>query len=316
VEVRLGGVFASHLARAADTDARIWVLDADLADSDGADRFAAQHPARFVNAGIAEQAMISAAAGLAACDARPFAFSFAAFLCYRAYDQIRTSVSQTGLPVTLVGSHAGGCGDRNGKTHVALTDVAIMSLLPHFDVWAPGDRWDAEDAAAQALARPGPCYVRLPRSPLGFLPAGSRGNRWLGPRTDVALCSSGLATSWALETQTLLAQSGIEVGVLHLPHLWSAGVPGCPRLLDSVEAVLAIDDHSSAGGLGELLRRGGFEGVVEVAGWPSDWSGQSGSDEQLRRHGGLDAATLAARFRRLVGRCGGTHRIKRKAGGT
>jgi transketolase len=299
MELRLGDAFAERLSSAARQDPRIWVLDADLGDSTGASIFAAQHPSRFVNVGIAEQTMVSAAAGLAACQVRPFAFSFAAFLCFRAYDQIRTSVSQTRLPVTLVGSHAGACGDRNGKTHVSLTDLALMTVLPEFEIWAPGDRRDAELAADQALAGSRPAYVRLPRKPLAFLPPGEGINRWLGRPSEVALCSSGLATSWALEVQSILAQRGRSVGVLHLPHLWSAQRPPWKELLSGVTALMVIDDHSTVGGLGELLRRGGFDGPLEVAGWPSNWSGQSGSEPDLRRHGQLDAETLADRFLRF-----------------
>jgi len=300
VETTLGVAFAARLSLAAAADQRIWVLDGDLADSDGAGVFADAHPDRFLNAGIAEQAMVSAAAGMAACRALPFVFSFAAFLCYRAYDQIRTCVSQTGLPVTLIGSHAGGCGSRNGKTHVALTDIALMSVLPRFEIWAPGDRRDATAAAAHALGVGGPSYVRLPRRLVAALPAGDSLNRWLGRPTRIALCASGLATAWALEVQALLRERGVEVGVLHLPHLWGAAGPTWRGLLDSSVAVMVIDDHSVAGGTGELLRRGGFKGEVDVAGWPPDWSGQSGAEDDLRRLAGLDAPSLVTRFCRLL----------------
>jgi transketolase len=139
---RLGKIVSERLTLAAAKDSSIWVLDGDLADSYGADAFAAAHPDRFISAGIAEQSMVSVAAGLAACGIRPWVFSFAAFLTYRAYDQIRVGISQTGLPVALVASHAGGCGGRNGKTHVALNDVALMASLPRIAIWTPADAGD------------------------------------------------------------------------------------------------------------------------------------------------------------------------------
>ena len=122
--LRLADHCGLHLSRLAETDERIRVLDGDLADSDGALHFAERHPDRFLMAGIAEQSMVSVAAGMASCGLRPWVFSFAAFLCYRAYDQVRVSVSQAGQPVTLVGSHSGGLSSRNGKTHAALNDIA------------------------------------------------------------------------------------------------------------------------------------------------------------------------------------------------
>src|SRR5262245_51699453 len=137
--VRLGEVCGTVLATAARTNESIWVLDADLGDCNGAEKFLMSHPSKFVEVGIAEQAAVSMAAGIAACGGRPFVFSFAAFLCYRALDQIRVCASQTRLPVTLVCSHAGGCCGRNGKTHSALDDLGILAALPSVSIWSPAD---------------------------------------------------------------------------------------------------------------------------------------------------------------------------------
>src|SRR5438132_8273085 len=104
---RLGDHCGQLLAELAGREPRLRVLDGDLADSDGAIHFARRHPERFIMSGIAEQAMVSMAAGMASCGLRPWVFSFAAFLCYRAYDQIRVCLSQSKQAVTVVGSHTG-----------------------------------------------------------------------------------------------------------------------------------------------------------------------------------------------------------------
>jgi len=83
----------AELLQQARADPRIWLLDGDLADSYGAMAFAEALPERFIMGGIAEQNMVSMAAGMAACGARPWVFSFAAFLAYRAADQIRVSLA-------------------------------------------------------------------------------------------------------------------------------------------------------------------------------------------------------------------------------
>ena len=83
---RLAAVCARELLERARIDPRIWLLDGDLADSYGAMAFAEALPERFIMGGIAEQNMVSMAAGMAACGARPWVFSFAAFLAYRAAD--------------------------------------------------------------------------------------------------------------------------------------------------------------------------------------------------------------------------------------
>src|SRR5690349_18346972 len=123
---RLGDHCGRYLAVMAEIDQTICVLDGDLADSDGAHWFAERHPSRFFMAGIAEQAMVSMAAGMASCGLRPFVFSFAAFLCYRGYDQVRMGLSQARQPVTLIASHSGGATGRNGPSHAALNDLALM----------------------------------------------------------------------------------------------------------------------------------------------------------------------------------------------
>jgi len=83
--LRLADHCGLYLGELAVQDGRIRVLDGDLADSDGAIHFAERHPDRFLMAGIAEQGMVSVAAGMASCGLRPWVFSFAAFLCYRTW---------------------------------------------------------------------------------------------------------------------------------------------------------------------------------------------------------------------------------------
>ena len=289
----LGHDCGEYLARVATDDQSIWVLDADLADSDGAEEFAKQHPERFISTGIAEQAMVSVAAGMASCGCRPWAFSFASFLCYRAYDQIRVSVSQTRLPVVLVGTHAGGCGGRNGRTHLALNDVSVMTTLPNIDVWAPADRADARFAVKTILNDVRPAYVRLPRSPQPDLPREPCLARWIGQPSDVAIASYGMSTQWALRTKKLLDSMGIETGVLHFLRVWPIARVEIDRLLRDVRSVFVIEDHYNMGGLADLLRYAGFEGRIDAVGWPSSWSGQSGSDGDLLTFAKLMPTDLA-----------------------
>ena len=220
IMVRLGQTIADEVNSLARLDHRIWVIDGDLGDSYGVDNLANGNlGARFIQAGIAEQTMVALAAGLTACGQRPCVFSFAAFLCCRAYDQIRVCISQTELPVILIGSHAGGCNATNGKTHSILNDVAIMSTLANIDVWAPADSNDAIYAVNQALQSSKPTYIRLPRDPQTSLPGEADVYRWFGKPGPVALVSTGLGTQWAFEVRDRLLKIGIEVPVMHLARL-------------------------------------------------------------------------------------------------
>jgi len=292
--MKLADHLGHALARHGEHDERIWVLDGDLADSDGALHFAQRHPGRFLMAGIAEQNMVSVAAGMADCGRRPWVFSFAAFLCYRAYDQIRVGLSQSRQPVVLAASHAGGLAARNGKTHAAPNDLALMLAMPGMQVWTPGDRDDVELATRTCLAGDGPAYIRMPRRPFDeheHLPGQAAPLRWLRPRRSITLLSAGLSSHWALETAALLAQRGIEVGVLHcacLQPLEQLAVE-----LQEVRELVVIEDHVRFGGLAALAAQLPLAAHLHAFGWPVDYAGKSGSDDELRAHYGLSAPTLA-----------------------
>ena len=268
---RLGQTIADELASIARADNRVWVVDGDLGDSYGVDVLATGHLSeRFIQAGIAEQTMVGLAAGLAACGLRPVVFSFAAFLCCRAYDQIRVCISQSELPVVLVGSHAGGCNAANGKTHSILNDVAIMSTLPNIDLWAPADSTDAVYVINQALQSRGATYIRLPRDPQRRLPGEAAPFRFWGTPGPTAIVSTGLGTQWAFEARELLLSIGVDIPVL--------------------------------GGLADIMRREFPEKTVTSIAWPQGWTGASGDSGVLRAACGIDTERIFERCLRAAGK--------------
>jgi transketolase len=303
--MKLADHLGLRLAELARTDPRIFVLDGDLADSNGAMHFAQAHPQRFLMAGIAEQGMVSMAAGLATTGVRPFVFSFAAFLCFRAYDQIRVGLSQAQQPVTLVGSHAGGLSGRNGKTHAAPNDLALMLTLPSLSVFAPADHLDVEMALRSCMAsQAGPHYIRLPRTPVAAadarLPAAAGDLRWLRPAQRVTLVSSGLATHWARAAADLLARDGYPVGLLHCPRL--KPFPQLGPSLGPAEHLVLVEDHVGLGGLTSLVMREASGHSITTIAWPDEFSGMSGSDEDvLERHGLSPRAIAQAVARQAFG---------------
>lgn len=295
--MKLAEHLADLLCEHAATDEAIFVLDGDLADSNGADRFAARYPERFLMAGIAEQNLLGVAAGLASTSVKPWAFSFAAFLVYRAYDQIRVSVAQSLQPVVLVGSHAGALAARNGKSHATLNDIALMSTLPHLEVYAPADRADLSWLVPKLSAHPHAAYLRLPRANIDALPAlGGEGGpvRVLARPAPRTIVSTGLATHWAAALVRALAGQGEVVGLIHVPQL--KPLPDFGHLLEGVDTLISIEDHVVLGGLGSLLQDRFPVRPVTKLGWPVSFAGASGSDDDLRRAHMLDLAGLMQAF--------------------
>lgn len=303
---RIAEYFVDLLVSHAEVDSKLWVLDGDLADSYGATVFAEAFPDRFVMAGIAEQNMISMAAGMASCGARPFVFSFAAFLAYRAADQIRVGMAQSGLPVTLVASHAGGCVGRNGRSHSAIGDIALMASMPGMEIWAPADRHDVLSAFTDARSRNLPVYCRAPREKVGDLgmpPGALRVSSLSGSGEDgiagILLLGSGLSAHWVLELQQTLQSSGIScraASVARVHPLPDEIVP----LVGAADLLVVVEDHVRIGGLADLV-------AARCGRLPDKWFGWSGypiaaDAAAARKQAGLDAEQMAAAVRQLIGR--------------
>lgn len=291
--MKLAEHFARQLCNFANTDDSVFVLDGDLADSDGAHYFADQFPERFLMAGIAEQNMLGVAAGLASVGQKPWVFSFAAFLVYRAYDQIRISMAQSLQPVTLVGSHAGALAARNGKSHATLNDIAVMSTLPNIEIYAPADEADAVWFSASLTRDPRPAYLRLPRADIDVMPVlgGTVGPvRVIEEPARKTIVSTGLATHWAKALVHQLAKRGHRFGLIHVPQL--IPLPDLTNLLSSVETIISLEDHVTLGGLGSILQDRFPSRFIHKLGWPVSFAGASGEDEELRRAHCLDLDSL------------------------
>ncbi|MEK7281248.1 MAG: transketolase family protein, partial [Chloroflexota bacterium] len=113
------------------------VMDADLSPSTMTRYFASEFPRRFFDCGIAEQNMMSIAAGMASCGKTVFVSTFAIFASTRAFDQIRLGIAQPGLDVKIVATHSGISVGQDGLSHHAIEDLALMGSFPSFTVVVP-----------------------------------------------------------------------------------------------------------------------------------------------------------------------------------
>ena len=299
---RLASELAFQLSIVAETHDNIWVLDGDLGDSYGLYSSAGLPIFRnFVQIGIAEQTLVGAAAGLAAANMRPWVFSFSAFLCNRAADQIRTCVIQPRSQVVLIGSHAGAATGKNGCSHAALGDIALMAALGEIEVWAPADAVDVSRVVDELTSRPRPAYVRASREPCPPLPLPPGEIRSNQARGDALLVSTGLGSQWANDVVVALAETGRALPWVHLPRVDYGLLDKCFGERPGLRVVAVIEDHFEIGGLADAVQRRAGPGVaVERFGWPRTWQGESGDLAELRHFHNLDTHSIVKRVARLM----------------
>lgn len=155
--------YGKELLKLGTENKDIVVLDADLATATKTELFKKEFPNRFFDMGIAEQDMISTAAGMATCGKIPYASTFAVFAAGRAYDQIRNSICYPKLNVKICATHAGIAVGEDGATHQMLEDISLMRTLPNMTVMSVSDDIQTKWAVKEISKINGPVYLRLGR---------------------------------------------------------------------------------------------------------------------------------------------------------
>ncbi len=305
----LRGAYGQTLLKLGRVNPDLVVLDADLAKSTQTMVFAKEFPGRFIDMGLAEQDMISTAAGIALTGKTVFASSFCAFLIGRVFDQVRQSVCYNRANVKLVGTHAGlGVGE-DGATHQALEDVALARALPGLTVIVPADAVETALAVEFAAATPGPFFIRLTRNNLQTL-FGPEHRFELGKApvlrdgADITLVAMGAMVEKALQAAELLAVDKVAAAVIDFSSLQPLDGDILLRYARKTGRVLTVEDHSVRGGLGgacaEFLAQ--HHPVPMILMGMDNQFGRSGKPEDLYVHFKLTAADIAAAGRRLLSR--------------
>jgi transketolase len=293
--------YGEELVRLGAEHPELVVLDADLASDCRVRAFELAYPDRFVECGIAEQDMVSTAAGLARHGLLPVANSFASFLAARANEQIYNQASEQSKVLYAL-HYAGLIPAGPGKSHQSIRDISLLASLPGMTLVQPGTpdetrevlRWAVEDAEGSVAIRlaigPSPRRIELDGD---LLPG--RG-RVVHEGADAVLLAYGpVMLNEALTASEVLDGRGIGLEVVDLPWLNRFDSYWLDRLRG--DRLFVLEDHSPVGGLGDALRRAqGREVVVfGVEGWPA--CGTPG--EALAAHG-LDGASLADRLARRL----------------
>jgi len=301
-------VHAGNLVRWAKDKPQVVVLSADLTGSVEIAEFQAAYPDRFFSMGIAEQNMVSFAAGLAREGFVPFIHTFAVFIYRQALNQVTSSVAYSFLPVKMFG-FLPGITTPGGATHQAIDDVAVMRAVPNMTVFETADATEIESILDPVLSTSGPVYVRMLRGEVPRLfpreePFRPGVPRVLSMGDDITLITAGICTEEAMRATSAIAKRGLSI---HHVHVSTHKPFVSPALLDAVSrprlGVITMENHTVIGGLGsevaELLAENGIGKKLIRIGL-QDTFAHGGSRPYLMKKYGLDAMALVQRVEGLV----------------
>lgn len=301
-------VYGRRLAELATEHPEIVALTADLMGTNKFGDFKKVHPARFFNVGIAEQNLMSVAAGLALDGKVPFASTFATFASMRAHEQVRTDIAYPNLPVKIIATVGGLSGGVMGPTHQGMEDMGTMRMMPNMTVIAPGDPLQLTQFIEQAYELPGPVYIRLGRGDDAVIYPEDQKltvGRAITAREgdDVTIIATGTMMNDAVTASATLAASGISARVLDMHTVKPLDVDAVIQAAEETGHIVTVEDHTIIGGLGSAvaetiaevgvpvkLKRLGVPDVFALVGPPAD----------LYEHYGFDAAGIVRAVQGLL----------------
>jgi transketolase len=301
--------FGRGLVEAGRRDENVVGVCADLTDSTKMGDFAKTFPDRFIEAGIAEQNIVTVGSGLAAMGKVPFVSSYAAFSPGRNWEQIRTTICLNEQPVKIIGSHAGLSVGPDGATHQMLEDIALMRVLPHMTVFAPCDSVEAEKITLAMATDDRPGYMRLAREQSPIITTDKTpfeiGKAYVFREgTDVTIIATGTMTYHALVAADMLHKDGISAEVIHVPTIKPLDDKTILASVKKTGAVVTAEEAQRKGGLGgavaELLSEEHPTRMRRIG--MKDHFGESGEPAELFKHFGLTGMHIALAAHDVLGR--------------
>lgn len=277
----------------------IVVFDADLSTATKTNIFAKEFPERFYDMGIAEQNMISTAAGMSTCGKIPYASTFAVFAAGRAYDQIRNSVCYPKLNVKICATHAGVTVGEDGATHQMIEDISLMRTLPNMTVLSTSDDVQTKWAVKEISKINGPVYLRLSRLATPIIYGENQKFEigkavQIGEGTDATIFATGVTVSEAIRAQEILENKGIKVRVVDIHTVKPIDKDMVIKCAKETKKLISVEDHNVIGGLGSAISEVLTEEypVKLVRMGINDTFGKSGKATELMQYFGITAENI------------------------
>jgi transketolase len=305
------------LVERARTDRDVVVLCSDSRGSASLGEFAKVHPAQFVETGIAEQNIVSIAAGLASCGKRPFVASPACFLSTRSMEQVKVDVAYSHTNVKLIGISGGVSYGALGMTHHSTTDIATLGSIPGMRVYFPSDRHQTRKLMEALLEDREPAYVRVGRNPVEDLYAEDDVPFVMDRATvahagnDVTIVAAGETVRPALDAAIALEAEGIGCRVLDMYCVKPLDAEAVLAAARETRALIVVEEHVAIGGLGSMICQllatsgvplGSAPGALRVACLHlPDEPVIAGKSPEVFAYYGLTGANLAKTAKELLG---------------
>ncbi len=285
------------LMSVAESDERVVVLSADVSSSVHLSDFRKKFPERYIELGVAEQNLAGVASGLANYGKISFIATYAVFSPGRNWEQIRTTVALSDLPVKIMGMHTGVSVGPDGATHQALEDITLMRVLPNMQIIVPADKIEAKKAVIAAATNNKPTYVRFTRHKTPVFTTDDTPFKqskaeylWRSAEPKVTIMGAGPLLYDALLAAKELDDRGIGTSVLNLHSIKPMDIEKVLEAVHDAGSVVSVEEHQILGGLGgtiaEILAQNIPVPQEMVA--VHDKFGQSGEANELLDYYGLN----------------------------
>ena len=301
----MNSAYIGKLMALAEHDSRIIHL---LADSGtGFDEmFRRNYPNQMYNFGIAEENMVSAAAGMATAGKIPFVFTAGAFLAYRSMEFIRDDVCFQNLNVKIIGMGSGLSWSSLGPTHHTTEDISVLRALPNLMLLSPATPYQVGACVQKAYEHTGPVYIKvgmnhekeyfsekyvLPDSGMDIMCRGA----------DLTVFVTGSVLQEVMEAADALKEKGVSATVIHVAALKPFDSMFAIEAVSGIQNIFTVEEHNIYGGLGSILSEafayhGGGRKIVPI-GLQDCFAEGYGTHAAVRKANGLDCETI---YRRIM----------------
>jgi len=295
------------LCEFARQDNRIYAIDSNLAKSTTTLKFEQEFPERFVECGIAEASALSIATGLAAEGQIPFYVNFAIFVAGTAWTQIRQA-AYANSNVKMIGTYSGMDNGKDGASHHANEDLALIRSIPNVKVLVPSNVKEMREAIKIAIEYNGPVYIRVTRDNVPNVEFDT--NAQIGKANivenlgnDFALIYEGTSASVAYKSFEVLKEKGYKGKLVNIFSVKPLDIELINKLSNEVKGIVTIENHSIIGGLGsciaEVLAQQSNHAPISYVG-VQDVFTESGTATEVKEKYGLSVENVIKKVEQII----------------